>query len=137
MSQYLFIFKGELTDLKLMKMLATINDAGYDMTMKKVVPNAQVAEKLAPKPAPVTPIDARRYKSFKNPKLPYSKHNDFHTADYYVLKFLAEKGQATIDEICAHLAEKGYAMTTGATSVSKLNREGKIIRDEQRNVVLA
>jgi hypothetical protein len=138
---------GEMTDVKLMQKVNEIMQAGYQVTFKTFVAADQAAAKLngaAPvlqNVAPRTSPMPKRSGGTRHKVM--SKHfKDFHSAEWHVLKLLKDKGEVTIDEICTHLANiggpgKGYAMTTGATIVSKLHREGRIIRDEHRHVVLA
>jgi hypothetical protein len=148
---HVFFFKGRFDDAKLMKKLSELNDSGYPMTIKALVPADQAVERLA-KPAKPAPIGDNRFSQASYPtgkihrKQPkrstsYTKYHGFRSADDEVLRFVAEKGETSIDEICLHLSKlndgNGYAMTTGATCVSKLVRLGKLIRDEKRKVVLA
>lgn len=138
------IIVGEMTDIRLMQKVNEIMKAGYTVAFKQVMDPVKPAltPPVAPKALP--PHQKKPIRNY-NGKTAYNKYHNFHTADSLVLKFVQACHQAgkstTIDEICLHLSTidegKGYAISTGATVVSKLCREGKLIRDENRNVVLA
>ncbi len=141
------IIIGEMTDIKLMSKVNAIMNEGYQVAFKVMNPTPQP---VTPEPMRVKDVvqprqfasNPKRQPTFGEGRTKYRKFTDFHTAEHHITRYLQEKGQATVNELASMLSNvngpgKGYALNTGSTTVSKMVREGKLIRDEIGNVVLA